>query len=305
MANFENVDLFKFWVVFIFPFIAGLICIYSYLDKNIIENYWYLHIYKGILIASLSLILIMFYIFLKTYISIEPSYPRSPTLNKIASIFIVLSIFFLFILVSYELLCFIIWKFEISSGFINWGNIEILWWVSLVTIFFLCILGLILENNRYMQSLSGTNLYIIEFWKIIVILIVAYAACTYIWLEPFSSFSNLPIPGQIIVDQEELNYENNSLIHYSIQIKGPDTGLSIRILKEESNYLYPISIIENIEPQHKTKIISNNDLIVSTLGSGKYSIFINTTEMSAGYYQFKSTVPHYEIICSISDFYIP
>ena len=304
MANFENVDLFKFWVVFIFPFIAGLIYIYSYLDKNIIENYWYLHIYKGILIASLSLILIILYIFLKTYINIEPSCHCIPILNKIASIFIVLSILFLFILVSYEILCFTIWKFEISGGFINWGTIEILWWVSIIIIFSICILAVVLEGNRYTQSISGTNLYIAEFWKIIIILIVAYAACTYIWLEPFSSFSNLPIPGQVIVDKEELNYENNSLIHYSIQIKGPDTGLSIKMLKEESNYLCPISIIENIEPQHKTKIISNNGLIVSALGSGKYSIFINTTEMPAGYYQFKSAVPHYEIICSVSDFYV-
>ena len=44
MANFENVDLFKFWVVFIFPFIAGLIYIYTYLDKNVIDSYWYPHI---------------------------------------------------------------------------------------------------------------------------------------------------------------------------------------------------------------------------------------------------------------------
>lgn len=307
MADSKKIDWFKFWVLFIMPFIGGLIFVYNYLDKNIIESYWYLHIYKGILIASISLIVLILYVFFKVYTNMASERYTNSMLNKITSIFIKFSIFFSFTLFSYGLLCIIIRQSEIPNSFINWDTHNSLIMPFVIAALFLYIFRLILERYFDMNIHIRLNYLseILEIIKILIILIIVYSLCTYIWLLSFSFFSNLPVPGQVILDKEELNFRNNSIIYYSIQVKGPDTGLSIKMLKEESGYLHPISTIDNIEPHHNMKIISNNSLTITTLGSGKYSVFINTTEMSAGYYQVKSAVPHYEIISGVSDFYLP
>ncbi len=141
---------------------------------------------------------------------------------------------------------------------------------------------------------------------LIIILFILLIICTKIWLIPVSIFSitPLPIPGQLFVDMNNANINNDTAIHASIKISGPDTGLSIKLFKEESEHLNPIAIIDNIDPQYKNNSISNKSLYVYSLGSGKYSVSVNTTLMPKGYYQLKFDVPNYETIYYIGDFYL-
>jgi len=219
MADIKKIDWFKFWVLFIMPFIGGLIFVYNYLDKNIIESYWYLHIYKGILIASISLIVLILYVFFKVYTNRALEWYTNSMLNKIASIFIKFSIFFSFTLFSYGLLCIIIRQSEIPSSFINWDTHNSLIMAFMIAALFLCIFGLILPYCGYeilclLERYFDMDIHIrlnyspeiLEIIKILAILIIVYSLCTYIWLLPFSFFSNLPVPGQVILDKEERNY---------------------------------------------------------------------------------------------------
>ncbi len=145
-----------------------------------------------------------------------------------------------------------------------------------------------------------------SYWLLIFILIILLIICIKIWLIPVSIFSitPIPIPGQLFVDMKNANINNDTAIHASIKITGPDTGLSIKLFKEESGHLNPIAILDNIDPQYKINSISNKSLFVYSLGSGKYSVLINTTFMPKGYYQLKFDVPNYETIYYIGDFYL-
>jgi hypothetical protein len=94
---------------------------------------------------------------------------------------------------------------------------------------------------------------------LIIILFILLIICTKIWLIPVSIFSitPLPIPGQLFVDMNNANINNDTAIHASIKITGPDTGLSIKLFKEESGHLNPITILDNIDPKYKINSISN------------------------------------------------
>ncbi|MDD1745510.1 MAG: hypothetical protein LUQ20_06875, partial [Candidatus Methanoperedens sp.] len=159
------------------------------------------------------------------------------------------------------------------------------------------------KSHPWEAKFLGTS---IRHLMLIFLLFFLLIICIKIWFIPFSIFSitPIPIPGQLSVDMKNANSNNVTAIHASIKITGPETGLSIKLFKEESGHLNPIAILDNIDPQYKNNSISNKSLFVYSLGSGKYSVIINTTFMPKGYYQLKFDVPHYETIYYIGDFYL-
>jgi len=114
------------------------------------------------------------------------------------------------------------------------------------------------------------------------------------FLPPLLHFliNDSPFGGQIEVDMQDTYYTKDIQIPISIQITGPDTGLRLLLYKKEFSGLIRIDYIEHI-PKNNTnykdknnlKIGSNNTLLASSLGSGKYIVFINTTELNPEYYE--------------------
>lgn len=101
------------------------------------------------------------------------------------------------------------------------------------------------------------------------------------------------MPGDVQIDIGNIYYKNDTQIPVLIQVTGPNTGLYIELLKEQSNNLSRIAYIDYLEPQHNLKISSNNSLVGNTLDFGKYSVFINTTNLTTGYYELKCVRPGY------------
>lgn len=97
--------------------------------------------------------------------------------------------------------------------------------------------------------------------------------------------------GNIELDMDKIYYKNDEQIPIMMKITGPDTHYSIRLYKDESINLiekWNISLgADNIKYTEITNFMSVDSLVASSLGNGNYNIFINTTNLTTGYYQIK------------------
>lgn len=94
------------------------------------------------------------------------------------------------------------------------------------------------------------------------------------------------MPGDALIDIGSIHYKSTP-IPVSIKITGPDTGLSINLLKE--NYEHNLTQIDQIklEPFHNPNTIFGNNTILlgNSMENGIYNVFINTTNLTEGYYE--------------------
>ena len=110
----------------------------------------------------------------------------------------------------------------------------------------------------------------------------------------FGVINYTPLHGHVTIDMESVCYKNNTPIPVSIQVTGPNTEIGVLLYtKNSSNSSALMSILGGMGPDLfgqesegvlKRNLYSNNVLIGSYLGNGKYCVFINTTDMPAGYY---------------------
>ena len=121
--------------------------------------------------------------------------------------------------------------------------------------------------------------------------------------------SNSPLQGHVTVDVDSICYKDGTPIPVLIQVTGPNTGLSIYLSREETkNNLTQIDLINYLKPEHNEKrtVSGNNNSILSgnALSDGRYSVFINTTNLPAGYYEIKSVRPNVMESYDVKGFYL-
>jgi hypothetical protein len=238
--------------------------------------------------------------------------PIKTFLNNLALIFINLSIISFSILLLFLYLSIIFFKLKIPQNSVSLENIFYIMLVP-VGIIYLFLIGseflrfLIIRFNLdeifgiYINhtAIVGFTADSLGFLFRIFFLI---AVASYIWLIPISSMLYIPLPGQVIMEKE--SSLNDTTVNFFIQVTGPNTGLSIKLLEENSNNLYDKAIINNIEPEYTLITFFNGSLFVNPLGNGKYSVRVNTTNLNGGYYQLKCEVPQYKYICNVGDFIV-
>lgn len=120
--------------------------------------------------------------------------------------------------------------------------------------------------------------------SIIVVAVLLYGVASY-----------TPLHGHVTIDMESVYYKNNTPIHVSIQVTGPNTEIFVLLYeKNSSNSSALRSVLGGMEPDFfgqesedvlKRNLYSNNVSVGSYLGNGKYCVFINTTDLSTGYYE--------------------
>lgn len=144
------------------------------------------------------------------------------------------------------------------------------------------------ENEQVRIKILKFSIFLIIFIMIIIISMFS-------WSVLFIGLLNSPFQfqGNIMIDMENIYYKNDTQIQVLIHVTGPNTGLSIELLKEQSNNLSRIAYIDYLEPQHNPKISSNKSLGGYTLDFGKYNVLINTTNLTTGYYVLKCERPEY------------
>jgi len=136
-------------------------------------------------------------------------------------------------------------------------------------------------------------------YKYILISILIFFGLHYIF-SLFPSMIYLPIfDGNIDVDMENIHQKNDMMIPVQIQVTGIDDPISVGLLKVEPNNSIPVAKIdylgqsENRNDRYSiifsnvSNFKNNNCLLGNSLGSGKYIIFINTTNLSIGYYKLE------------------
>ena len=106
--------------------------------------------------------------------------------------------------------------------------------------------------------------------------------------------------GSINVDMENIYQKNDIMIPIQIQVTGVDIPISVDLFKVEPNNSRSIAKIDllgtqmNDQNENYLGIFDNvsnfkndNCLLGNGLGSGKYILFINTTNLTIGYYKLE------------------
>lgn len=107
-----------------------------------------------------------------------------------------------------------------------------------------------------------------------------------------------------IVYMDNIYYKNSSMIPVTIQLTGPNTGISINLSKLDSEHnLVQTDLINQLKPNHTYKVTVSGNLSANSLENGKYIVFIDTTNLSSGYYELNINRIIYEKT-AIKGFYL-
>ena len=261
--------------------------------------------------AAISLIGFLAYLFIKGYLMEAQGPANTEGLNKLASGLYIFSLLF-FAILAY---CTIVLFFE------NYAPTEIL---TIVKTVILVIIGLILfivafiyiylhlskkipketspsEKSSLKKILAGFFLAVVTLiiWILLWFCVVFYP----------------PLHGHVEVDMESIHYKNDTQIPVLVQVTGPNTDLYVLLYKElpgkvkvsNISYIGPIEPIfaDSESDIEERNIESNNVLVGNYLGNGKYSVFINTTNLTTGYYELMCLrIGFYEKTCESKSFYL-
>ena len=154
-----------------------------------------------------------------------------------------------------------------------------------------------LQKNDYYINKSSFNVFfsIVFIWFMIVMVSI------FSWHLLFVSLTSSPqFQGNIGIDMQNKYHMSDSPIHTLIRATGPDTGLSVEFKSEsiDRNYDAIIYLDKNNES------MSNKSLNGKLLGKGEYSIYINVTDMSVGYYNLRCTRQKYVESYSLKRIYL-
>ena len=263
--------------------------VFSYFQNESIEVHSYSLVCGLITIGFILILGLVFYILIKGH-SMEEKEPKKTFQTNLAS-YIYLYTFKIFTV----LLIWILWSFWISYREIMIPNL-----INGIFLIFI-IIGVIIifdkPNRPFTKRIIKDKPNLIYF---LFLLILGFV----IWLSLFPLVLDSPLKGHVTIDMESIYYMNDTQIPIFIQVTGPDTGLSIKLFKEDSNNLSEIAFIPYLEPENNFKTTSNNNLLGISLGSGKYSFFINTTDLTPGYYELVCIRPKYEKTYNAKGFYL-
>jgi len=310
MTEEDKTGGYKFAVALLAASGSILYLIYNYIQNTAIHLHSYYLICLMITGAAISLIGFLAYLFIKGYLMEAQGSENTESLNKIASwLYIYSLLFFAFLVYG-----------TIAFFFKNYTPTEILKVVEtviLVTIgLFLFIFAFVyiylhlsnkIPKETSSSKKSSSNKKILAgFFLAVVTLLIWILLYLCVVFYP-------PLHGHVEVDMESIYYKNDTQISVLIQATGPNTGLLAVLYKELSGNLSNVSYIGPIEPifvdsesnLEERNIESNNVLIGNYLGNGKYSVFIDTTNLTTGYYELTCLrIGFYEKTCESKSFYL-
>ena len=251
---------------------------YNYLQTTPVDPYRYWFVCRLIAVAVILVLGLLFYILIKGYSMEVHDDPDQKNLEKWASRFY-RGVFLVFAC----LLAFITFALVLNFVF-----------VSAYSGFRVCIVLTVVFAVVFSIVLVKTFLKKIQWWKILIS--VVFLASLFLLPTLFSEVLYSPLQGHVTVDMESIYYQNVSQIPVLIHVTGPNTGLSIYLVKKDSSDNLPlienITLIPEQNPSYKT--VSGKFLVGNTLDYGTYNVFINTTDLTVGYYELVCLRGRYE-----------
>jgi len=310
----EQTDGYKFAVTLLVAFSVIFFKVYDYLQTVSVDESLYISIIMVLSSTILILLFLVIYIFLKGY-CFEM---YNPVFLRLARMMYMMAFLLVFLFLIYWL-CIFVFKVETPAlaeiiELVQFSAISSL----VMVIFMLFILPKIFKITiKYMIEFSqGDNKERLnEFLEVMDYIFSGQSSpedgvqalvllLTYLWLLLISliilsflfiALLNSPLQGNIVIDMENLYDENDAQIPVSIKVTGLNTGLLINLSKENSEHILTRIDSIKLEPMHnpeKTASGENLTLVGNALDYGNYNVFINTTDLAAGYY---------EIVCMRKD----
>lgn len=138
----------------------------------------------------------------------------------------------------------------------------------------------------FLTYYKNIDIYNIKVYIIFIILIIIFLFI--ITISMLNRLIFVFFQGHIKINMDDIYYKKSSQIPVSIEITGVNDEIKIKLRKSSADKVIPIDKI-TLGPNLKNENISGNNLIGNGFYSGRYYIFINTTNMTEGYY---------ELVCS-------
>ncbi len=133
-------------------------------------------------------------------------------------------------------------------------------------------------------------------WDTIIPLGIIFCALGIFYLVLFTPVSSF-MQGQVTIDMDQIFHKDNTAIPVTIQLTGPNTGFSVNLSKKSNGSGFiQIDSIPNLQPYLNLTNVTPSDKSImygNSLGSGKYNVFINTTDLVEGYYELIATSNFY------------
>lgn len=274
---------FKFAIALLTAFGTIVFVSYNYFQNNAVSNNLYA-IIVGVITALLtSSILLIAYIFVKGY-SIEVQSPAKKTWENFA-----LYIYTVTFQVGAMVLLLIIGIFLLISTLPYWA---ITITVYLLVVIFSYLFFDKLKSNflKFLDRLKLDRLKLSseEGEKITIIFIILIVLS--VWGSQYIPMLGY-MQGHVTIEMNNIYYKNGEPIPLSIEVTGRNGKTSIELY--QLNLTNPIATLE-LETEHnssKNLNRENSTLIGNAFFSGKYYVFINTTELREGYYELVYTRP--------------
>lgn len=320
----EKTSGYKFAAAFLVATGSILYVIYDYIQNNPISGHWYIvtcALIAGTFFSTLGFLL---YIFIEGYLVVVRDHIHAEYLNKIGRFLYKYSLLFIVFFIPGSMLAILMDTYPIIAKIV-----QVIYFIIVSCLIIFIILGIffiILKKDEQKKPKLPTD-QSRPFTKLLKLLKgnlvpigggVAGGVALFIFFIIFvatiyfiASWS--PFQGHVTIDMESVYYKNDTQIPALIQVTGPNTGVLAIVYKDLSSDLSKISYIGPIEPifldpesdVEKCNIESNDILIISYLGNGKYSVFINTINLTTGYYELTCLRKgYYEKTCESKSFYL-
>jgi len=281
MGENEESGGFKFAVTLLATFGTILYAAYAYFQKVAVSVYFYAFASGVFTVLIISSIILILYVLIKGIaLEVQDDILRNTLEHYALDIYLVA--FFTFIIT----LTFI------ASAFILLYTEGVLIISFLITAI-IFIIAIFLARPYLNKRFQRMGFY----WAFISGFIIFLFALLP-WVPLFNFVLNSPLQGDIEVAMESIYYNNGAPIPVFIQVTGPNAGLSIYLSKETSERrMNRIDSIGYLEPNHNPDDRVSNEhsnLTGNSLANGKYNVFINTSNLSAGYYELMAVRYKYE-----------
>lgn len=303
MTKNNESEGYKFVIVILAGTVSFLYYSYNYIQNTALNIYEYLSLCELISLAIILLIAYFIYFIIKGF-SMEVQGENHEKLENIATKIYLIN------LLTFTLIIIILISTIISINLPITKNPSIHLALSvLLQIIFIFSIFIIIKK-KYVKIDDSSIDFVLQILKIslnnfllIILFIVLF------WTILFFYVTHSSYQGNIELEMDEIYYKNDEQIPVLFKVTGPDSYFEITLFNLTSNNLTQMWTIKNVGPVYykdfqKTDFLSNDLLVVSSLGNGKYTIFINTTNLIPGYYQLKCSRQQFGKYSETSGFYI-
>ena len=291
----EETNGFKFAIILLAAFGSTIYGTYDYFQKST-EDFDDYSLISGIIatLILLSLFLIVYVLIKGISMEIQDESLKN-SLDNFASDLYLISFFAALII-----LILIISSFFFANTIYGFSITPII-----TTLIMLIILYL---GRRYIEERlkRATHFKRIGLLEGVLSMLIIFVACLSLWIPLFDLVTDSPLQGHVAVEMESFYYKNDSLIPVFIQVTGPDSGLNIFLYKEDMGDLIGPKGQIHLEPKHNSSEITfglNSVLFGNALENGRYGIFIKTSNLTEGYYEFVCETRYFNK-ASIKSFYL-